>query len=62
MTATVPASGLEATDLELVRLAQAGDLDAFGELVERNRRAVFRAALACVGSPPRRTTWLRRRS
>jgi RNA polymerase sigma-70 factor (ECF subfamily) len=39
------------TDLELVRLAQAGDVDAFGELVERNRRAVFRAALAAVGSP-----------
>jgi len=34
-----------------VRLAQAGDVDAFGELVERNRRAVFRAALACVRSP-----------
>jgi RNA polymerase sigma-70 factor, ECF subfamily len=48
VTATVP---LQATDLDLVRLAQAGDLDAFGELVERNRRAVFRAALACVGSP-----------
>ena len=48
MTATVP---FQATDLDLVRLAQAGDLDAFGELVERNRRAVFRAALACVGSP-----------
>ena len=39
------------TDLELVRLAQAGDVDAFGELVERNRRAVFRAALAAVRSP-----------
>lgn len=48
VTATVP---IEATDLDLVRLAQAGDLDAFGELVQRNRRAVFRAALACVGSP-----------
>ncbi len=39
------------TDLDLVRLAQAGDVEAFGELVERNRRAVFRAALAAVGSP-----------
>ena len=37
-------------DLELVRRAQAGDVEAFGELVERNRRAVFRAALAAVGS------------
>ena len=36
--------------MELVRLAQAGDVDAFGDLVERNRRAVFRAALAAVGS------------
>ena len=42
---------LEVTDLDLVRLAQAGDTEAFGELVERNRRAVFRAALAAVGSP-----------
>lgn len=41
---------LAATDLDLVRLAQAGDVEAFGELVHRNRRAVFRAALACVGS------------
>lgn len=39
------------TDLDLVRLAQGGDVEAFGELVERNRRAVFRAALAAVGSP-----------
>lgn len=37
-------------DLELVRRAQAGDVDAFGDLIERNRRAVFRAALAAVGS------------
>jgi RNA polymerase sigma-70 factor (ECF subfamily) len=37
-------------DLDLVRRAQAGDTAAFGELVERNRRAVFRAALAAVGS------------
>ncbi len=51
MTASVSAPCEETTDLELVRLAQRGDLDAFGELVERNRRAVFRAALACLGSP-----------
>ena len=45
---------LEATqsdDLALVRRAQAGDGAAFGELVERHRRAVFRAALAAVRSP-----------
>jgi RNA polymerase sigma-70 factor (ECF subfamily) len=40
----------EVSDLDLVRLAQAGDADAFGELVDRNRRAVFRAALAAAGS------------
>lgn len=38
------------SDLDLVRRAQAGDTEAFGELVERNRRAVFRAALAALGS------------
>jgi RNA polymerase sigma-70 factor, ECF subfamily len=48
VTGTEPSA---ATDLDLVRLAQAGDIEAFGELVERNRRAVFRAALACVRSP-----------
>ncbi|CAN5694522.1 RNA polymerase sigma factor RpoE [soil metagenome] len=42
---------LEVSDLDLVRMAQSGDTEAFGELVERNRRAVFRAALAAVGSP-----------
>jgi RNA polymerase sigma-70 factor (ECF subfamily) len=39
------------SDLELVRRAQAGDVEAFGALVDRNRRAVFRAALAAVRSP-----------
>ena len=48
VTGTEPSA---ATDLDLVRLAQAGDVEAFGELVDRNRRAVFRAALAVVGSP-----------
>ena len=38
------------TDLELVRRAQAGDMDAFGTLVDRNRRAVFRTALVAVRS------------
>jgi RNA polymerase sigma-70 factor (ECF subfamily) len=48
VTGTEP---VEVSDLDLVRLAQGGDADAFGELVERNRRAVFRAALAALGSP-----------
>jgi RNA polymerase sigma-70 factor, ECF subfamily len=43
------AAGAQA-DLELVRRARAGDAEAFGELVERNRRAVFRMALAALGS------------
>jgi len=50
VTATQAAEAATALDLALVRRAQAGDVEAFGELVERNRRAVFRAALAAVGS------------
>lgn len=51
MTAIPAPSGVEVPDEDLVRLARAGDMEAFGELVERHRRAVFRAALACVRSP-----------
>ena len=50
VTATEAAEAASAADLALVRRVQAGDTEAFGELVERNRRAVFRAALAAVGS------------
>jgi RNA polymerase sigma-70 factor (ECF subfamily) len=39
------------TDDELVARAREGDAAAFGELVLRNQAAVYRAALAAVGSP-----------
>jgi len=38
------------SDAELVARARAGDASAFGELVDRHRAAVFRAALAALGS------------
>lgn len=38
------------TDAELVALARQGDHQAFGELVTRHQAAVYRAALAAVGS------------
>jgi RNA polymerase sigma-70 factor (ECF subfamily) len=49
----VSASGpseAEATDAELVARARDGDHAAFGELVDRHRAAVYRAALAALGS------------
>jgi RNA polymerase sigma-70 factor (ECF subfamily) len=47
VTGTDPAAD---SDVDLVRLAQGGDAEAFGQLVERNRRAVFRTALAALGT------------
>lgn len=38
------------TDGELVEQVRAGDADAFGELVERHRGVVYRAALAALGN------------
>src|SRR5437763_17218588 len=40
-----------ATDAELVERARAGQTAAFGELVERHRGAVYRAALAALRNP-----------
>ncbi|MCL4847880.1 MAG: RNA polymerase sigma factor [Acidobacteria bacterium] len=39
------------TDADLVARARDGDVDAFGVLVDRHRRAVHRAALAALGCP-----------
>lgn len=44
------AEATDAAELALIRRAQGGDRDAFGELVERHRRAVFRAVVAALGS------------
>jgi len=43
-------STLRVTDADLVARARQGDAAAFGELVDRHRTAVFRAALAALGS------------
>lgn len=40
------------TDVDLVARARQGDPAAFGELVDRHRTAVFRAALAALGTQP----------
>ena len=39
------------SDVDLVTRARQGDPAAFGELVDRHRAAVYRAALAALGSP-----------
>jgi RNA polymerase sigma-70 factor, ECF subfamily len=38
-------------DLELVRLSQAGQTEAFGQLVERYQKVMFTVALRMVGNP-----------
>src|SRR5713226_10176302 len=51
---TVPARGVSidcVTDAELVDRARQGDHAAFGDLVDRHRSAVYRAALAALRSP-----------
>jgi RNA polymerase sigma-70 factor, ECF subfamily len=50
-TAPVPfVSIVCVTDAELVERARSGEAAAFGELVDRHRSAVYRAALAALGS------------
>lgn len=45
------ASTRRVTDSELVDRARHGDSGAFGDLVDRHRDAVYRAALAALRSP-----------
>ena len=46
----IPVSIGSVSDSALVERARLGESAAFGELVDRHRRAVFRAALAAIGS------------
>src|SRR5438046_9400645 len=43
-------STVRVSDADLVERARQGDAAAFGELIDRHRSAVFRAALAALGS------------
>jgi RNA polymerase sigma-70 factor, ECF subfamily len=43
-------STVRVSDAELVQRARQGDSAAFGELIDRHRSAVYRAALAALGS------------
>src|SRR5262245_4198618 len=45
-----PLSTVRVTDADLVARARQGDPAAFGELIDRHRVAVYRAALAALGS------------
>src|SRR5262245_39509906 len=51
-TAAAPGVSISCvTDADLVARAREGDDAAFGELVRRHHAAVYRAALAALGSP-----------
>ena len=51
VTAVLPSIERVTSDAELVERARGGDAAAFGELVERHRGAVYRAALAALRNP-----------
>jgi RNA polymerase sigma-70 factor (ECF subfamily) len=44
--------GPDRDDADLAQLARSGDLDAFGRLVDRHHRAIYRLAAASLGNEP----------
>jgi RNA polymerase sigma-70 factor (ECF subfamily) len=50
-TSTIQVRAEPDRDVELVERARAGETAAFGELVERHRAAIYRAALAALRNP-----------